>query len=198
MPDPEPGALDVVVRVEACALNRLDAVQRHGWYQLPGFTYPHIAGMDVAGTVVVDRRRRHRCRGRAAGRRRPVAGRRRRGLEARRPRRLLRRARRDRRQRRRRLRRALPGAGQPRLPGARRHADRARGDVPDLLPDSRPRLVRGRQARGRRDGADPRRRLRRVRRGDPARQARRRHRARHRRHRRQVRARAGDSAPTTR
>ena len=52
MPDPEPGTLDVVVAVEACALNRLDAIQRHGWYQLPGFTYPHIAGMDVAGTVV--------------------------------------------------------------------------------------------------------------------------------------------------
>jgi NADPH:quinone reductase-like Zn-dependent oxidoreductase len=52
MPDPEPGTLDVVVTVEACALNRLDAVQRHGWYQLPGFTYPHIAGMDIAGTVV--------------------------------------------------------------------------------------------------------------------------------------------------
>ena len=27
--DPEPGAVDVVVRVEACALNRLDAIQRH-------------------------------------------------------------------------------------------------------------------------------------------------------------------------
>ena len=38
--------------VEACALNRLDLVQRDGWYQLPGFTYPHIAGMDIAGTVV--------------------------------------------------------------------------------------------------------------------------------------------------
>ena len=50
--DPEPGAGDVVVRVEACALNRLDVLQRHGWYQMPGFTYPHIAGMDVAGTVV--------------------------------------------------------------------------------------------------------------------------------------------------
>ena len=23
----------------------------HGWFQMPGFTYPHIAGMDVAGTV---------------------------------------------------------------------------------------------------------------------------------------------------
>ena len=50
--EPEPGAADVVVRVEACALNRLDIVQRAGWYQMPGFTYPHIAGMDIAGTVV--------------------------------------------------------------------------------------------------------------------------------------------------
>ena len=49
--DPEPGPADVVVRVEAAALNRLDVVQRHGWYQMPGFTYPHIPGMDVAGTV---------------------------------------------------------------------------------------------------------------------------------------------------
>lgn len=49
--DPDPGPADVVVRVEACALNRLDVVQRNGWYQMPGFTYPHVAGMDVAGTV---------------------------------------------------------------------------------------------------------------------------------------------------
>ena len=48
--------------VEACALNRLDLVQRDGWYHMPGFTYPHIAGMDIAGTVVVDRRRRDRRR----------------------------------------------------------------------------------------------------------------------------------------
>jgi NADPH:quinone reductase-like Zn-dependent oxidoreductase len=40
------------VQVEACALNRLDLVQRNGWYQMPGFTYPHIAGMDIAGAVV--------------------------------------------------------------------------------------------------------------------------------------------------
>jgi NADPH:quinone reductase-like Zn-dependent oxidoreductase len=52
VPDPEPGPLDVVVAVAATALNRLDVVQRHGWYQMPGFTYPHIAGMDVAGTIV--------------------------------------------------------------------------------------------------------------------------------------------------
>ena len=50
--DPSPAAGDVVVRVEACALNRLDVVHRNGWYQMPGFTYPHIAGMDIAGTIV--------------------------------------------------------------------------------------------------------------------------------------------------
>jgi NADPH:quinone reductase-like Zn-dependent oxidoreductase len=51
VPDPEPGRTDVVVRVDACALNRLDVVQRNGWYHLPAFSLPHIAGMDVAGTV---------------------------------------------------------------------------------------------------------------------------------------------------
>jgi NADPH:quinone reductase-like Zn-dependent oxidoreductase len=50
--DPDPGPLDVVVRVAATALNHLDLVQRHGWYTLPGFTLPHIAGSDVAGDVV--------------------------------------------------------------------------------------------------------------------------------------------------
>ncbi len=50
--DPHPAARDVVVEVAATALNRLDVVQRNGWYQLPGFTLPHIAGMDVAGTIV--------------------------------------------------------------------------------------------------------------------------------------------------
>ena len=52
VPDPSPDRLDVLVRVEACALNRLDIVQRQGWYQMPGFRYPHVPGMDVAGTVV--------------------------------------------------------------------------------------------------------------------------------------------------
>jgi len=50
--DPSPGPGDVVVKVEAAALNRLDVVQRNGWFQMPGFAYPHIAGMDVAGEVV--------------------------------------------------------------------------------------------------------------------------------------------------
>ena len=52
VPDPTPDPGDVVVKVEAAALNRLDVVQRNGWYQMPGFAYPHIAGMDVAGEVV--------------------------------------------------------------------------------------------------------------------------------------------------
>lgn len=52
VPDPEPGPKDVVVRVAATALNRLDVVQRNGWFTMPGFTLPHIAGMDVAGEVV--------------------------------------------------------------------------------------------------------------------------------------------------
>ena len=50
-PDPEPGPTDVVVRVGAAALNRLDVIQRAGWFTMPGFALPHIAGMDVAGTV---------------------------------------------------------------------------------------------------------------------------------------------------
>ena len=50
--DPEPGPVDVIVGVEACALNRLDLVQRAGYYTLPGYTLPHTAGMDVAGTVL--------------------------------------------------------------------------------------------------------------------------------------------------
>jgi NADPH:quinone reductase-like Zn-dependent oxidoreductase len=49
--DPEPGPADVIIDVGATSLNRLDVVQRNGWFQMPGFVYPHIAGMDVAGTV---------------------------------------------------------------------------------------------------------------------------------------------------
>ena len=49
--DPSPGPDDVVVDVAATSLNRLDVLQRNGWFQMPGFSYPHIAGMDIAGTV---------------------------------------------------------------------------------------------------------------------------------------------------
>ena len=50
--DPTPGAHDVIVQVAATSLNHLDVVQRNGWFAMPGFTLPHIAGMDVVGTVV--------------------------------------------------------------------------------------------------------------------------------------------------
>lgn len=49
---PEPGPGEVLVRVEACALNHLDVLQRRGPALIPGFRHPHTAGMDVAGTVV--------------------------------------------------------------------------------------------------------------------------------------------------
>ena len=51
-PDPSAGTHDVVVRVRAAAVNHLDIVQRNGWFTMPGFTFPHIAGMDVAGEIV--------------------------------------------------------------------------------------------------------------------------------------------------
>jgi NADPH:quinone reductase-like Zn-dependent oxidoreductase len=51
VPDPEPGPRDVIIDVAATALNHLDVVQRNGWFTMPGFRLPHIAGMDVAGTV---------------------------------------------------------------------------------------------------------------------------------------------------
>ncbi len=51
VPDPEPGPGEVVVRVHACALNRLDLLQRDAAL-VRGFSLPHIAGMDVAGEVV--------------------------------------------------------------------------------------------------------------------------------------------------
>lgn len=50
-PDPAPDPGDVVVNVAATALNRLDVLQRNGWYHMPGFAFPHIAGMDIAGVV---------------------------------------------------------------------------------------------------------------------------------------------------
>ena len=52
VPDPEPGPRDAVVEVAATTLNRLDVAQRNGWFTIPGFSLPHISGMDVTGTVL--------------------------------------------------------------------------------------------------------------------------------------------------
>jgi NADPH:quinone reductase-like Zn-dependent oxidoreductase len=50
VPDPEPGPAQVLVRVRACALNRLDMWVQRGW---PGLKLemPHWTGADVAGEV---------------------------------------------------------------------------------------------------------------------------------------------------
>jgi NADPH:quinone reductase-like Zn-dependent oxidoreductase len=52
VPDPRIGPADVIVRVVACGMNRLDLIQRNGHFTLPGYRLPHIAGMDVAGEIV--------------------------------------------------------------------------------------------------------------------------------------------------
>lgn len=52
VPDPRIAPADVLVKVVACAVNRLDLIQRAGYYTLPGFRLPHIAGMDVVGEIV--------------------------------------------------------------------------------------------------------------------------------------------------
>jgi NADPH:quinone reductase-like Zn-dependent oxidoreductase len=49
--DPVPGPGELLVDVRACALNRLDLLQRAAPL-VRGFALPHIAGMDVAGVVV--------------------------------------------------------------------------------------------------------------------------------------------------
>ena len=50
-PTPEPGPGEVLVKLEAAALNRMDLWVRNGW---PGIrlAYPHIPGADGAGEVV--------------------------------------------------------------------------------------------------------------------------------------------------
>lgn len=51
IPAPLPGPGEVVLAVRACALNRLDLLQRDAPL-VRGFALPHIAGMDVAGVVI--------------------------------------------------------------------------------------------------------------------------------------------------
>ena len=51
-PRPSLDVADVLIKVAATGVNRLDIVQRNGWFTLPGFNLPHIPGMDLAGTIV--------------------------------------------------------------------------------------------------------------------------------------------------
>jgi len=52
VPDPTFGKGDVLVRVRATGVNRVDVAQRNGWFTLPNFSLPNIPGMDVAGEIV--------------------------------------------------------------------------------------------------------------------------------------------------
>jgi NADPH:quinone reductase-like Zn-dependent oxidoreductase len=52
VPEPLIGAGDVLVAVRATSVNRLDVFQRRGPPLVPGFSLPHIAGLDIAGDVV--------------------------------------------------------------------------------------------------------------------------------------------------
>ncbi|MGD1953761.1 MAG: zinc-binding dehydrogenase, partial [Sphingomonadales bacterium] len=49
---PSPQADDVIVDVAATTVNHLDLIQRAGYFTLDGYALPHIAGMDVVGTVI--------------------------------------------------------------------------------------------------------------------------------------------------
>ncbi len=52
LPDPVPSANDVLVRIAATTVNRLDTFQRNGSRPIKGF--PFTAGLEAAGTVVAD------------------------------------------------------------------------------------------------------------------------------------------------
>lgn len=51
IPVPTPEPHEALLKVEACALNHLDVLQRRGPAIIPGFRLPHTAGMDIAGTI---------------------------------------------------------------------------------------------------------------------------------------------------
>jgi NADPH:quinone reductase-like Zn-dependent oxidoreductase len=51
VPLPEINDDEVLVRIRAVSLNHLDHLQRKGPAWIPGFSLPHIAGMDAAGEV---------------------------------------------------------------------------------------------------------------------------------------------------
>lgn len=52
VPDPTAGPGEVVVRVRAAALNRLDVFLRSAAAPMPGFKLPHTGGFDTSGDVI--------------------------------------------------------------------------------------------------------------------------------------------------
>src|SRR5450432_4678451 len=52
MPDPAPGAGEVLIRVHAAGLNGADMMQRKGHYPAPTGAPQDIPGMELAGEVV--------------------------------------------------------------------------------------------------------------------------------------------------
>ncbi|MCK6457240.1 MAG: zinc-binding dehydrogenase [Phycisphaerae bacterium] len=51
LPDPVPEHGELVIRVRAAAMNRMDVFLRSGSSSMPGFSMPHTGGFDVAGDV---------------------------------------------------------------------------------------------------------------------------------------------------
>lgn len=51
LPDPQPGPGELVIKVRAAALNRLDVFLRSGQSVMPGFSLPHTGGFDVSGDI---------------------------------------------------------------------------------------------------------------------------------------------------
>ncbi len=51
VPVPTPGPAEVVIKVKAAALNRMDVFLRAGQITMPGFSLPHTGGFDVAGDI---------------------------------------------------------------------------------------------------------------------------------------------------
>src|SRR5215510_6183025 len=51
VPDPQPGADEIVVRVRGTALNRADLLQRLGGYAAPPGVSQNISGLEFAGEV---------------------------------------------------------------------------------------------------------------------------------------------------
>jgi NADPH:quinone reductase-like Zn-dependent oxidoreductase len=50
LPVPRPGPADLLVEVDAVAVNRVDTLIRSGWYSTP-ISFPFIVGRDLVGTV---------------------------------------------------------------------------------------------------------------------------------------------------